>query len=357
MNKQVNILSLLLILCFIACTDDAEVQVQDSVSISLPARVEPYINIGGPTRVSNVDDTAYRGVNPKDNPFHAKICFSFTDGIYANSPQAPTYLPIHTNIFFNQNTPVFPDKYYGNDLKYPTDDRDIYTVAFYPQDTEGNTWNISETDHKTATHVINGSQDLMYAPQIKGNRIYPFPSQTFHHLLTWLRFCVRATTAEAINNWGPVEYIRIKTLTQANIDLSKPLVNLNDNERNAVTYSDNDNDETNNLIDIYVDTDSEPMPDDKKVTLTTTFAQAGSVMCAPSTTYTLYIKTKNYPEEKTINITLNDINNNPINDTESTRGKLFVVELEFHPFNVVESVCVLNDWEAQDEDLFNDNQE
>lgn len=355
MMKYIKYSCCLLIAMFMtACTDDDTVSIVENKSISLSAKVVTDYNIESRTRATVTKDEAvpYRGEYPADAPFTANILLSNTNGVYDNNPVAPTYLPIHTAINFDQNTAVFPNKYNGKDLKYPDDDSNIYCVCMYPADDieNNNVWNISD-DKRTATHLIDGETDLMFAPQITGKKLQVFPQQTFHHLLTWLRLCIYANSVNAVKNWGDIEYIKIKSKKYVSLDLSKTKADLSDTDNNAVSYIDIDN--ANVSEGDNPDTDYFIYPVVNH-TLTTTFAQVGSVFCSPSLSYTIHVKTKNMPAEKVITVQLANEDGTAITNLEYCRGKVFVLELEFDTFNTIESKCVLNDWEVTDEDLYDD---
>lgn len=315
--------------------------------ISLAARANAIDGMDATTRAAS-DAKEYRGIYPADAPFKAMVCFSTTLGTYKNNPivsgDNPTCLPIHTTMEFGLNTPIFPPEHKPTEsataykLKYPKEGN-AYCVGFYLDHKENgnyihnseNTWKISD-DGTVATHPIDGNIDLMFAPEIEGSRGKPFGTQQYHHLQTWLKINVIATSEEAKNNWGDIEYIKVKSKNTVQLYLTKKDIN------DAVTYDTNG--------------ESQPILIVENKRLDTYIKEVGSAFCEPQAVCTLLVKTKNHKAEKEIPISLADTAGNPVTEIKDIRGKLFAITLFFKPFAVVEGVCTLKAWENQDEDLF-----
>ena len=79
----------------------------------------------------------------------------------------------------------------------------------------------------------------------------------------------------------------------------------------------------------------------------------GSIFCYPQSSYTLIIECEN-GTTKDIPIELKALSGSTI---DFPAGYQYVLTLNFHPFNVVEGVCTLNAWNAQNEDLYPDQQQ
>lgn len=343
-----------------ACTPQAEDEVYIP-EISLAAQVQGIgsIDVGnsradgdgtgsGGEGTQKVEALLYRGINPADAPFTAAVWFAeeATSGYkytYTHNPningENATSLPIHSEIYFDKNTPIFPPEYIPSGsntpykLRYPIDKiseggneryRKVSCVGFYP------TQQWETTDGLTATHAIDGAIDLMYAPPITGSRSTPLQQQTYEHLQTWLKICVCATSKEAANNWGEIEYIKVTSRSGVSIDLTKSTVN------DAVSY-------TTETKDICAVEDAE---------LSINIQEVGSVFCSPEEEYTLQIKATNNNDVKTLKLKPKTTQGTVITGKNNIRGQLFVLILYFQPYSVVEGVCTLNAWENQDEDLY-----
>ena len=79
----------------------------------------------------------------------------------------------------------------------------------------------------------------------------------------------------------------------------------------------------------------------------------GSIFCYPQSSYSLEIECEN-GTTKDIPIELKALSGSTIN---FPAGYQYVLTLNFHPFNVVEGVCTLNAWNAQNEDLYPNQQQ
>lgn len=327
-------------MCWTACQEDADAPSdKQTEDISLSAMVEEVKMVS-----SRVEENAYTGTVPSaDNELNAAVWFSLTSGSYPEADGETAYnIPVHTGINFRSGTATFPDELTEDKRpKYPTDNSPVYCVGFYP-----NTgWELVENDPTEATHAITGKQDLMFAPQITGRWDSHFSTQHYRHLLTWLKVCVCATTAEAGSYWGKLKKITLRDVpTSLTIDLTKKEKET-DNEaefdqEKAVAFSKGKEDVS--ILD-----------DDIELTITT--QDIASVFCHPQKEYYLDIECENGTAEN-VKVTLT-----PLTDTVEEKAKLeypaglqYVLILYFHPFNVVDGVCTLKEWNAQNEDLYPD---
>lgn len=281
----------------------------------------------------------YNGSVPtEDNKLNAAVWFSITDGVFMHDPTEPAYLPCRTSMLFEGDAKTTAN--YDEDtedstpavtLKYPTgDDTEVYCIGLYPSVVGGdNGW--KSDDGIKISHSISGQDDLMFADQISGTWRNPFPDQQYNHLLTWVKINFCAMTMEAARQWGNVQTVTITSDATVEIDLSET-----GDER--ITYT------GSNVITTFQNTEDIP--------LTLTNTEAGSVFCSPETSYTVTITTTNYPEGRTVPITLTDLEYAEIEDPSEAVGKLFIISLYFSPFNVIEGTCTLNYWNDQNEDLF-----
>ena len=327
-------------MCWSACSGDADAPSdKQTEDISLSAMVEEVKMVS-----SRVEENAYTGTVPSaDNELNAAVWFSLESGRYPEAVGETEYnIPVHTGINFRSGTATFPDELTEDKRpKYPTDNSPVYCVGFYPN----TDWELVENDPTKATHLITGKQDLMFAPQITGSWNSHFSTQHYRHLLTWLKVCVCATTAEAGSYWGNLKKITLKGVpVSLTVDLTKKEKET-DNEaefiqKDAVAFS--------------VDKEDVSILDgDIELALTT--KDVASVFCHPQKEYYLDIECENGTAEN-VKVTLT-----PLTDTDEEKAKLeypaglqYVLILYFHPFNVVDGVCTLKEWNAQNEDLYPD---
>lgn len=291
-----------------------------------------------------VDEVKIMSRNPDaDEYIHAAIWFSLEKNKYPEAPapedatevQKATNIPVHTTISFKSGTAAYPGDEESRP-RYPTTGS-AYCVGFIPN----SGWTpIYGEDKTTATHAITGTEDLMFAPQVEGSWNKHFPTQRFRHLLTWLKVCVCTTNSEAGSYWGKLQSIKLLGMPDAlTIDLSKD-DGENFNLENAVTFSGDEKE-----VSILDSQDG--------VDLGVVIQEVGSVYCKPQPSYKLAIECENGKIEE-VEITLQALDDVTTDLLAYPAGLQYVLILYFHPFNVVEGVCTLNAWNAQNEDLYPD---
>ena len=288
----------------------------------------------------NVIADPYTGTPSTGNTLDVALWFSNTPGSYLHAPVAPTYLPCATTASYSSST-AMDIKTGENILQYPIAGegqtaQSVYCVGFHPASDWG-------TPGSSASHVINGSEDLMFAEQMAGSYSESFPVQTYSHLLTWVKINLSASSVEAAEVWGKVTDLTIVSPDQ-NVIIALPSGTPG---KSTITYSGDDLPLQLNLI-----------PANKELSITTkTFGQA---FCAPPAAggpnnklgYTIRVKTENL-EEKEIFIELKEEDNSTaIPNPEYAIGKLFVINLRFNDIAVVEGVCTLKQWDDQSSDIY-----
>lgn len=289
----------------------------------------------------NVKAAPYTGTPSAGNTLDVALWFSNTPGLYSHAPVAPTYLPCATTASYSSSTAMDIKTLDGNILQYPIAGegqtaQNVYCVGFHPASYWG-------TPGSYASHVINGSEDLMFAEQMAGSYSESFPAQTYSHLLTWVKINLSASSVEAAEVWGKVTDLTIVSPDQ-NVIIALPSGTPG---KSTITYSGDDLPLQLNLI-----------PANKELSITTkTFGQA---FCAPPAAggpnnklgYTIRVKTENL-EEKEIFIELKkEDNSTAIPNPEYAIGKLFVINLRFNDIAVVEGVCTLKQWDDQSSDIY-----
>ncbi len=341
--KRIYLIILYIVLlgcvCLSSCTEQLDINRTDN-TISLRAEVE---NVMPTTRSGSYAEPV------ADNNITATVWFStvqgkFPDGTGTDNPKdESTNIPGHYVINFEGEKAVFPNVANENERpRYPIPDndgevQDVYCVGFYPH-TDWTYVEGTEGKPSTATHTITGFEDLMFAAPISGNWNKHFDRQKFTHLLTWLKVCVCTTTAEAGNYWGKLKRITLKDVPSG--------LKINDLSKMQSDYT------NGKLADKDVSPINKYSPDiinNDGIDLGTNIQDVGSIFCYPQSEYTLKIECENGTVTK--EITLRPLSGDVIG---FPAGFQYVLTLYFHPFNVVEGVCTLNAWDAQNEDLYPD---
>ena len=300
-------------------------------------------------------DTKVAGANPYDetmisgtNSFETAVWFSLKNDIFENNPDNTSFLPCHTTMNFTSTGITYASYKNGNlekDLTYPIPEdgkaASVYCVGFYPS----SGWLTS--DGETVSHEITGSEDLMYAPKITGDWVNRFSEQTYNHQLTWLKINACATTMEAGKQWGGIAKVEVVSDQYINIDLTKATGNISFNTPVYITTFENtdtgvenvDDEEEENQGDEYVDQQ-----------LTLNSIEVGSVFCSPEKQYSIRITMKS-GVVKNLDIPLKNLNGAPLTSESEAAGKLFVINLYFQPFAIVEGTSMLYYWNNKNEDL------
>lgn len=317
-----------------SCSDGPD----ETITGSAGNRVQLSANVEGMTFVSTrtaiVANPYVLTAPTAESPLPVALWFSTTSGNYADTPTE-----YDNTVKFKNTLLTFPDK----DVTYPDAD-DIYCVGLYPKDewsrAPGNT---------VATHAINGTQDLMFAPQISGSLSSKFNSTAddkhlqFGHVLTWLRVAFNASSHDAIAMWGNV--IKVEILNPHNtvdINLSTGALKYNGESEYLATYD-----------------DATGMP------LQTTLQTAGSVFCAPPDavgegsdarySYTVRVTMKEPSGNqvtKVVSCTLTDTGGTPITNKPNVIGKEYVLTLIFNPIATIDGICTLENWKDETVEIY-----
>lgn len=304
----------------------------------------------------DVNADPYTGT-PVNNPLEVALWFSYQPGSYSHNPAFPQWIPCMTTMNYNSSTAEDVSCMVDEEskiLQYPiaTDPNysevgdNVYCVGFYPAD-EGWEYSSVETENgseNSAKHAIDGSKDLMFAEQMVGSYSSNFSTQTYNHLLTWVKINLSASSFNAAQVWGCVDWMKIESPAQTvKITFSEDLDN-GKPKASSVAFEG----EAKEL--------SFKLPEDKSLSLTTrTFAQA---FCAPpavggqnnSCGYKIKVKTENL-EEKEVFVELKTEKGEPVSG-DYAKGKLFVINLRFNDIRVIEGVCTLKQWEDQSNDIY-----
>ena len=304
--------ALALLVC--GCTnqqDDEEIRLFDGrigVSASLP---DPIVT----TRTAAVANP-YQGTTPStSNVLDASVWFSTTSGTYEAGALANT-LPRHTEVKFNSSGTVYPE---SEILLYP-ESGTVYCVGLYPYSETEWTTNAGNTE---AYHDIDGSQDLMFAPQISGTKASPISSSlAFTHQLTWLKINVIAEDNSAISSWGNVTNITVTSPgNKLTVNLSAGTASCNSTSTNITAF------EGSSALKI-------------------TSQDFGSIFCAPATGYNISVTTANGGTKNLGTVALKQLDGETaVDDVAYAKGKMFVITLNFKPFKTIDATCTLTTWD------------
>ncbi len=145
-----------------------------------------------------------------DAPLDARVWASETSRSYA-SGIGLNESTVSTTVRFLSGEPQLI-----GGLEYPADGKELYFVAMHPKSgwaarTEG------------AYFTFDGTRDLMFAKETSGHygeKASPLPKLVFKHMLTWLRVKLRAEDQEAVETWGKLKSMKIKSLNEVGVSLN-----------------------------------------------------------------------------------------------------------------------------------------
>ena len=335
MNIRFSLI-ILFALLISACEKKIDLPRNDIYPISLSADI---VNVG--TSHAEANDSHTRAVTiftgTSTDKMTAGVWFSTIAGQYFHNPQGSTFLPSHTTVTYESGIPVtvyLDPEQRTKPISYPLPDNsnadatDVYCVGFYPADG----WTMA-SDAKAATFRVEGTTDIMFAEQIKGSWGEPFGSQTYKHLLTWLKVEGRITDIDAIEQWGDIKKISVLSP----FDTVKITFSQTANGTSSINYIDSDS-ENNEII-----------AKQGSFPLTVTAQNISELLCIPATSITLRVETEKVT--RTVEIPFFDENGNPITNINDTIGRLIIINLYFNKFNHIDATCSLIPWNEQNVDL------
>lgn len=323
MNIRILIGGLVIPLLMSACTenkDEVEAPAISDVRIGVMAAVDaPMVT----TRTA-VSAVPYMETTPSTtNALDAAVWFSTTTCSYQDNGTQHE-LSRHTKVVFNTDGMVYPE---NERLMYP-ESGTVYAVGLYPYTgLNSSVWTSTDasgsTDYTKASHVINGVDDLMFAPQVSGTKASPIDAAlTFNHQLTWIKINVIAASHDAIDAWGDVTSVTIT----------------NPNSKITITFSTGAASYTGDpeIITVY----------DGSKTLMITSQEVGSIFCAPATSYNISVNTDNLGVKNIVGVPLKGLDGTtPIENVADAIGNLFVITLYFKDTNVIDASCTLTQWD------------
>lgn len=360
-NMAVSMLPLLMAA---ACADDTTTAGHDAGG----SRIQVAAGLGEPevgTRASQtVKARGYTGREPSEsNPFYPWVWFSATQGDYSTADAAH-----HNKVRFTSTTLTFPD----NDISYNTADATAptYCIGLYPsddglfavEDTNTSAWTaamagLSQADRPQGTIIsaeIDGSQDLLFAPEVSGSLSSRFSTGSnrlqFSHLLTWLKIRVSAATAGAGEAWGDVMYVKVASKNLVRLDIGSGKIY----ERGPAT--------DDVLINAFA-----PDPDEQGVEGKEQYKQleptipedptVGNVLVVPARQYDITYRTTAMTAERTVTVQLKTLAGDDIPNADFARNRVFVVTLSFGERQKVEASCMLVSMTDNEDNLYSEGKD
>lgn len=322
-----GILVVLLAVLFASCDREVAPLTPINTEISLRADVSSLES----TRALSGD--VYKGTSAAG--MEAAIWFSTEIGVYPDNdaPAPPTYLPYRsvtkydagnpTTIYINPTTKT-------EALSYPIGDADneayVYCVGMYPS----SNW-VADADNGAVEHDINGVDDVMFAEQLRGSWQNPFATQHYEHQLTWLKLEMRATDPDVSIHWGKIKNITVVSpQSKVRIEFANDI-----NDSSVVSYVGGARD----IVTVNKPTD-----------IGVTVQSAGSILCAPATSYKIIVSTDEVASREVVAVLTDEVGN-AITDPLQTVGKLFIINLYFTPFDDIDATCSLVPWNEQNVDI------
>lgn len=300
--------------------DGAPIYLSASVETSVESRV-PYLSSPAPI---------------PSEVLHAAV-WATTKGAYIgeglNGKNSNNQVDIHGSADFNDGQPKLL-----NDAVYPSSGVQVDFIGLHPS----KDWNTQNNEGRIAEFTFDGSQDVMFAKKKTGTYAQDNSENIltleFKHLLTWLKFKIKAENDNVAKSWGKVLEMKISSGNKVSIDLMQAY-----SFENCVTFSGNDG-----LPLHEVDSD-EVFPDTNGFELdyTGNFREEAYVLCEPVLAtaenladYTLYIKSERREVELPI-----DLKRNSTTFFEgSTRAKHFTLNLTFMVGSAVMVQAEATDW-------------
>ncbi len=348
MKKMFYAICGLSILLFSCREEDADIRADSAQRIYLCASVENTILMSR---------TPFSLLTPdEDNPLEAAVWASTTPNVFKHTDGAngsDGTVALHTTAYFSNG-----EEQLLNEAVYPNDkNTTVYFVGMHPKDG----W--STTDDamagQTATKIFNGSEDVMFAPQISGQYGQnltqgSWPTFKFHHLLTWLIVKVKAESDIVSEAWGNLESLKLKSSTgnTVTIDLSKNYTT--EAPENCVSFS------TDNgaPLDFYkTGTNAAFINENYPLPYKDKFEEVAYVLCAPvnatdhdkllepeivkTNEYTLIVTTGN----RTVEVPVDLMENASTNFKGNTMNYKFVLNLNFKMGNNIVVNVSVDEWE------------
>lgn len=227
---------------------------------------------------------------------------------------------------------------YNPAVHYPHPTNSVYLLGLYPTLPAAD-WTIA-ADGKSANFTFDGSHDVMATQEVSTARTDAigdtYKTLTFHHLLTKLDLFIIAKNQAAIDAWGTVTSIKVKSTNETTVTFS---------DASATTAPTAGFIGDTNLP-FYLVSDNSAFQS-KSVTLTTTvgtvpeyYALVGSIN-GTAASYKLIVTTSKHTDDLEVPVSLEVSPGTPYNG--NTQGKQFKITLTFTATDI-EAYATVVDW-------------
>lgn len=324
------------------CSSNIDRDMNEDLRVYICASVDKAVDTRTPYVPSDDADTE-PDIPDDAHPLSVKILASTDPQAYVNGgePGDPEsgayYVAYHTAANFKSG-----NKQLLEGVIYSKDQTNIYFTGMHPEDG----WTVT-ADGRTASYTSEGHEDVMYAHKDNGyysTEASVFPIMVFHHLMTWLRFEIKAQDVDIAQTWGKIKEIQIHAGNKVEIDLTHEFDNDNENE-NWKTYISHPGPVVELPLyakgtdDVFPGAVPYPIPYNSS-------EEVAYVMCAPvnasaqETDYLLDITTEN--RSATVSVNLKAAAGTDFSG--STMGKQFTLLLTFKPGNNIAVSANVTDW-------------
>lgn len=334
--RRISLILICMVLCLVSC--EKHMGEQGDYRVYISASVEEAVSTRAPYIPASDSDTDPDSPND-EHPLPAAVWAStdpvkFADEGNPGNNAGVYKVAYHTAANFrNGQNQLLEGIIYSKDATW------IYFVGLYPE----TGWQTLGGGTKTE-HEFTGCEDIMYADKVHG--YYSSggsinPTLHFHHLLTWLRFEIKAESEEVANTWGKIKDIRIQSMDVAEVDLSKAYGTA---WAECISFSET---ALNKTLPLYKTDSDETFPGGTPYSIPYHASEeVAYVLCASkdasaqNTDYILEIET----EFRSASVPVNLKSAAGVDFNESTMGKQFTLSLVFRPGNTISVACLVTDW-------------
>lgn len=330
--RRISLILICMVLCLVSC--EKHMGEQGDYRVYISASVEEAVSTRAPYIPASDSDTEPDSPND-EHPLLAAVWAStdpvkFADEGNPGNKEGVYKVAYHTAANFrNGQNQLLEGIIYSKDSTW------IYFVGLYPE----RDWQTLEGGDG-AKRKFTGCEDIMYADKVYGyySSVGSInPTLHFHHLLTWLRFEIKAESEEVANTWGKIKNITIQSEDVAEVDLSEQY---GTDWAKCISFS-----ETATLPLYKTDSD-ETFPGGTPYSIPYHASEeVAYVLCASkdasaNTDYILEIET----EFRSASVPVNLKSAAGVDFNESTMGKQFTLSLVFRPGNTISVACLVTDW-------------
>lgn len=341
MNKTILLFSCMTLLLS-ACNELITPDRVDDLRVYISASVDEAIRTRTPYVPSDDPDNDPDAPND-EHPLSAAIWAStneksFPDNNQPGDPDADVAnykVAYHTRANFESSGLQLLEN-----IIYSKNHIHIYFIGLYPK----LGWTVLDNGGG-ASYQFKGTEDLMYAHKEHGyyssGGSSVSPTLQFHHLLTWLKFEIKAENEDVADIWGKIKTIKIRSKSTASVDLSTSTES--DAWNGFISFTGEEA-----KLPLYIKDTDNTFPAVPHTIPFLSTEEVAYVMCAPvdasaqETDYVLEIET----EYRKAIVPVNLKRAADTDFTESTMGKQFTLLLTFKAGNKISVAASVTDWKT-----------